>query len=197
MTRKKLNELELSLLQLKQQISIPDIQLESNPTIMDLISKNASPTDLLQDSPFLNTLQTMVNGWIKEIQKVTVLARDPLATSTRQEIEFWLLLEKHLLKIESQLKSPHGKSLFLQLSTDNIYLVLLTLDVLKKAKRFHATVSFIADTGIKDSLDRVQKYNLLMKDFPVCSLLEAADFDAIGAALDSIFSHFNKKVLHL
>jgi hypothetical protein len=31
--------------------------------------------------------------------------------------------------------------------------VTLALDVLKHAKRFHATVSFIADTGLKEAVD--------------------------------------------
>jgi len=31
--------------------------------------------------------------------------------------------------------------------------VTLALDVLKHAKRFHATVSFIADTGIKEAME--------------------------------------------
>ena len=31
--------------------------------------------------------------------------------------------------------------------------VTLALDVLKHAKRFHATVSFIADTGLKEAAD--------------------------------------------
>lgn len=31
--------------------------------------------------------------------------------------------------------------------------VTLVLDVLKHAKRFHATVSFIADTGLKEAAD--------------------------------------------
>lgn len=32
-------------------------------------------------------------------------------------------------------------------------LLALTLDILKHAKRFHATVSFIADTGLKEGME--------------------------------------------
>lgn len=31
--------------------------------------------------------------------------------------------------------------------------IALTLDILKHAKRFHATVSFIADTGLKEQME--------------------------------------------
>ena len=71
---------------------------------------------------------------------------------------------------------------------------MLTLDVLKHAKRFHATVSFLADTGLKESVDQVQKYNVLMKDFPLNELLSATDLESIRDAIILIFSHVNKKL---
>ena len=50
-------------------------------------------------------------------------------------------MESALEKIEEQLRGDG---------------VMLTLDVLKHAKRFLATVSFLADTGLKDASDRGQ-----------------------------------------
>jgi hypothetical protein len=47
-------------------------------------------------------------------------------------------MELALESIENQLKGEE---------------VTLALDVLKHAKRFHATVSFIADTGLKEAAD--------------------------------------------
>ena len=47
-------------------------------------------------------------------------------------------MEKALEGIEEQLKSEP---------------IVLTLDILRHAKRFHATVSFIADTGLKEAAD--------------------------------------------
>ena len=41
--------------------------------------------------------------------------------------------------------------------------VSLTLDILKYAKRYHVTVSFLADTGLKEATEKVQKFNLLLK----------------------------------
>ena len=41
--------------------------------------------------------------------------------------------------------------------------VALTLDILKHGKRFHATVSFDTDTGLKQALATVNDYNPLMK----------------------------------
>lgn len=70
----------------------------------------------------------------------------------------------------------------------------MTLDILKHAKRFHATVSFIADTGLKEGMELVHKYNQLMKDFPLNELLSATDLDKIRESLHMIFGHLNKKL---
>ena len=72
--------------------------------------------------------------------------------------------------------------------------IALTLDILKHAKRFHATVSFIADTGLKEGMELVHKYNQLMKDFPLNELLSATDLDKIRESLHMIFGHLNKKL---
>jgi dynein heavy chain 1 len=96
------------------------------------------PQSLLADPAFLNKLQADVNSWIKEIQAVTKLSRDVSSGTASQEINFWLSMEHALEGIEAQLKGEE---------------VTLALDVLKHAKRFHATVSFIADTGLKEAAD--------------------------------------------
>ncbi|KAH7972499.1 hypothetical protein HPB52_012721 [Rhipicephalus sanguineus] len=133
--------------------------------------------DRTEDSSFLNQLQNGVNRWIREIQKVTKLDRDPSSGTALQEISFWLNLERALLRIQEKRESLE---------------VALTLDLLKKGKRFHATVSFDTDTGLKQALATVNDYNPLMKDFPLNDLLAATDLDRIRLALHGIFSHLRK-----
>lgn len=58
--------------------------------------------------------------------------RDYSSGTALQEISFWLNLEKALQRIQEKRDSQE---------------VTLTLDILKYAKRFHATVSFDSDTG--------------------------------------------------
>lgn len=131
----------------------------------------------VEDSTFLNQLQTGVNRWIREIQKVTKLDRDPSSGTALQEISFWLNLERALLRIQEKRE---------------LHEVALTLDILKKGKRFHATVSFDTDTGLKQALATVNDYNPLMKDFPLNDLLSATELDKIKMALQSIFTHLRK-----
>jgi dynein heavy chain 1 len=73
-------------------------------------------------------------------------------------------------------------------------LIVLVLDILKLAKRFHATVSFRTDTGLQECMDQVHKYNILMKEFPIDELLSGSDFGRVKSALILIYSHINKKI---
>jgi len=184
---KFLADFETFLLHLQQNIDIPDINLPIHPVITQTMKKcqeqeNRLATvndfgDRIEDSSFLNQLQNGVNRWIREIQRVTKFERDPSSGTTLQEISFWLNLERALLRIQEKCESPEVK---------------LTLDILKKGKRFHATVSFDTDTLLKEALAQVNDYNPLMKDFPLDDLLSATDFDKLSSALFAIFNHFRK-----
>ncbi|XP_022096690.1 cytoplasmic dynein 1 heavy chain 1-like isoform X2 [Acanthaster planci] len=183
---KKIAELEMGLLHLQQNIDIPDITLPIHQVVSTMIKNCAKEgrkpkvndfMDKVEDSVFLNNLQHGVNRWIREIQKVTKLDRDPGSGTALQEISFWLNLERALMKIQEKRESPE---------------VALTLDILKHGKRFHATVSFDTDTGLKHALATVADYSPLMKDFPLNDLLSATELDRIRNALVSIFSHLRK-----
>ena len=184
---KILAELEMGLLHLQQNIDIPDITLPINPIISQTMKRCQEQEkrlatvndfgDKVEDSSFLNQLQNGVNRWIREIQRVTKFERDPASGTALQEISFWLNLERALLRIQEKRESPEVK---------------LTLDILKKGKRFHATVSFDADTQLKEALAKVNDYNPLMKDFPLDDLLSATDLDKLSSALLAIFNHLRK-----
>lgn len=183
---KKIAELEMGLLHLQQNIDIPEISLPVHQLVMQVIKqcadegrkpKVADFGDKVEDSTFLNQLQNGVNRWIKEIQKVTKLNRDPESGTALQEISFWLNLERALHRIQEKRESTE---------------VTLTLDILKHGKRFHATVSFDTDTGLKQALATVNDYNPLMKDFPINDLLSATELERIRAAVQQIFLHMRK-----
>ncbi|KAI9803379.1 MAG: hypothetical protein M1833_000898 [Piccolia ochrophora] len=188
-TKRKLAELELSLLHLQQNIEIPELSLPLHPVVQAALEDAAArgtkssvefvPSQLLQDSSFLNGLQSSVNGWIKSIQAITKMSRDADSGSATQEINFWLAMETALEGIEMRLRSDG---------------VQLTLEILRHAKRFQATVSFSADTGLKETAETVQKYNQLMRDFPLDELLSATSLEKIEESLVQIFTHLNKKL---
>ena len=183
---KKIAELEMGLLHLQQNIDIPDISLPIHPVVAQTIKKCADEGrrpkvsdfgNKAEDSNFLNQLQSGVARWTREIQKVTKLDRDPSSGTALQEISFWVNLERALLKIQDKRESLE---------------VTLTLDILKAGKRFHATVSFDLDTGLKPALATVNDYAPLMKDFPLNELLSATDLDKVRMAVTGIFTHLRK-----
>jgi dynein heavy chain 1, cytosolic len=195
-TKKRWNDLELSLLHLQQNVEIPEVSFPFHQMVQHALdeaeSRHAKPTidtipeGLLQDSKFLNALQANVNTWIKSIQVITKMTKDPDSASPQdpkftasQEVNFWLSMESALEGIETQL------------SGDGIS---LTLEILRNAKRFQATLSFTADTGLKDAMDKVQKYNQLMRDFPLDELLSATSLSKVQDAIGLIFGHLNKKL---
>ncbi|KAF2458872.1 dynein heavy chain [Lineolata rhizophorae] len=187
--KKKLAELELAFSHLQQNIEIPEVVLPLHPIVqhaLDQAKDNGKPPSvefvpqkLIEDSTFLNNLQSMANGWIKSIQGITKTTRDPKSGTAMQEINFWLDMESRLESIEDQLRSPG---------------VTLTMDILRTAKRYQTTVSFSADTGLREMTDMVQKYNQLMRDFPLDELLSAPSLPKVREAIDLIFSHLNKKM---
>ncbi|XP_037072682.1 LOW QUALITY PROTEIN: dynein heavy chain, cytoplasmic-like [Pollicipes pollicipes] len=183
---KKIAELEMGLLHLQQNIDIPEITLQVHPVVAQVIKKCADEGrkpqvadfgEKLDDSSFFNQLQNGVNRWIREIQKVTRLDRDPASGTALQEISFWLNLERALLRIQEKRDSLE---------------VALTLDILRHGKRFHATISFDADTGLKQALATVNDYNPLMKDFPLNELLASTELDRLRTALRNVFHHLRK-----
>lgn len=184
-TKKKIKELVLSLQHMEQAIKSPELYLTLNPIIKDAINKGCTisnytdfiPEETLNDSNFLNSAQTVVNGWVKSIQSVTKMTRDVTDGSASDEINFWISMEATLLNIQEQLQQPG---------------IQLTLEVLKYAKRYHTTVSFMSDVGIKDALATATDYNKLMKDFPLDELLSATTFDKVEDGISMIVLHLKK-----
>lgn len=183
---KSLNEAEVALLHLQHNIEIPEIKLVINPHIQAVIQKAAeegrkAKVDdlgaLVEDAAFLNSLQAGCNRWVKEIRKVTDLEKDPSTGTSLQEVAFYINLERALHNIKQKRDSEE---------------VVLTLEVLKCGKRFHATVGFDANTKLEEKRALVSDYNLLMKDFPLNEMVSAADLEKIRDAIVNIFSHFKK-----
>jgi dynein heavy chain 1, cytosolic len=187
--KKKIAELEMTLLHLQQNIDIPVLHLPLHDVIRAALAEAASqntrpsldfvPKGAAENSMVLNSLQNHANGWIKSIRTITKMSRNAECDTAAQEISFWLSMESALANIEEQLSS-NG--------------VQLTMDVLRYAKRYGATLSFSADTGLKEAMDRVQKYNVLMHDFPLDDLLAATSLEKVEDALNTIFSHLNRKL---
>ena len=184
--QKKMSELEISLLHLQQNINIPEVELITSRRIKEVVQeatkmgRKATFEDFgeeLEDPKFLTKLQNDVKDWIKKIQKVTVLTQEPALGSALQEMTFWINMEYALHNIQNMKASPE---------------VVLTMDCLKKAKKFRVFVSFDTDTGLLDAMQKVDDYCTFLRDFPIQDLLGATDLKAIGLSIRQIFTHLKK-----
>ncbi|GCB22020.1 dynein heavy chain, cytoplasmic [Aspergillus awamori] len=188
-TKKKFAELELGLRHLLQNVEIPALNLPLHEVVqaalVDAEKRGVKPSvelidpAILENSTFVNSIQNTVNAWIRSIQTITKMSRDADSDSAAQEINFWLSMETALEGIENQLRGDG---------------VQLTMDILRHAKRYQATLSFVADTGLREATDLVQKYNQLMRDFPLDELLSATTLQKVQESLNLIFNHLNKKL---
>ena len=101
---KKIAELEMGLLHLQQNIDIPEITITIHPAVAAVIKKcnedGHTPKvtdfgDKVEDAQFLNALQSGVNRWIREIQKVGSKDHFVLNFSIKRNKRF-LLKKSHL-----------------------------------------------------------------------------------------------------
>ncbi|KAJ6043663.1 uncharacterized protein N7446_001860 [Penicillium canescens] len=188
-TKKKFADLELGLMHLQQNVEIPALSLPLHEVVQGALKEAETrgikpsveliPSTVLESSAFTNSIQNVVNGWIRSIQTITKMSRDPNSESASPEVNFWLSMETALEGIDTQLQSDG---------------VRLTMDILRHAKRYQPTLSFVADTGLKDATELVQKYNQLMRDFPLDELLSATSLQKVQESLTLIFTHLNKKL---
>lgn len=183
-TRKKFNELSLSLQNLQEKIQVPDLLLSVHPMIKQYDTKmDTFDEALLEDSKLLNEVTSIVNGWIKQIQAITNLSSDINSqVSISDEIQFWTSLDISLTSIANQLNSVQVKN---------------SINLLNSAKRFHVILSFNNDTNLAEK-DLETKLNLsLLKDLPITELssINAKDpecLESLEVLISSIFTHLKK-----
>ncbi|KAF4674074.1 hypothetical protein FOL47_009753 [Perkinsus chesapeaki] len=147
----------------------------------------------LRDPAFLDAVQTSVNRWITDINKVTKLQhQDHLSTAaggvgkkittdsgsaTIKEIEFFIAIETNLLNVRKQLEDP---------------LVQFALEVLRIGRRFLSTVTFEAHVELPDNIERVQSSLVLLRELPINALLNAGTIEEISEAVNGIFNHMKR-----
>jgi len=185
---RKINELDIAFTHCQQNFQVPDIVLTPHPDILEASTKcktegrvlSVSEVGLeakIKDHTFLNTLTGQVKKWIKEIQKVTGLSRDPSLGNTMAEVTFWKSMDKSLESIKRQVESP-----FIE----------LTFSILHQANKFSVRFGFDAGTSLSPRIEEVRNIMNLMKDFPIDALLTAPSMAAIGASLKALLTHMNR-----
>jgi hypothetical protein len=195
---------------------IPHIVLMAHPIIIAAAAATSTATALLDidntglteystNDTILNEVQSTLNGWISQIRKVTslpdttpfptIIDPDTLPSSSisaietsssttattynpdLEEVTFWLCLDEALKHIQSELTKPS---------------VLLTIALLRSAKRFVATIALENNTGITNAISHTTDIVNYLRDYPIRLLYSANDYDRISTALELLFNYYPK-----
>lgn len=186
----KIRQLDVALGQYRRSAfsQIPSITLQVHPLLQGASKKGTTDlsalglADKLEDDDFLNEVQSGVSQWIVQIRKVTILSSTtpfPSLESSHapdmEEVSFWTQLEGALHHVQEELKKPG---------------VELTLNLLKAAKRFLATIALDNNSGLEGALAHTSDVCHFLRNYP--SLESAADFDKLATGMNGIFDHLPK-----
>lgn len=188
MLQLKIRELDLTLSQCRQftMHSIPHVSLQTHPVLQAIPLTSSSKisleelnlTSYLSDDEFLNEVQSKVNSWISLIRKVTTLPTSHVFSETDlEEVTYWSNLHRALAHIREELSKPS---------------TVLTLTLLKSAKRFVTTIALENNTGLDKAEGIVQDVYSFVKGYPAQQLASAGDWDGIMNAMEAIFDHLPK-----
>lgn len=195
----KIRELDVALGQVRRSAlsQIPSVNLPTDPflskTAQMAVEKKIPLSNLedlgladkLQDDDFLNQIQAGVSQWIVQIRKVTVLPATTAfpsvdsssSSADLEEVSFWLQLEIALQQIPQELARSD---------------VELTLNLLKAAKRFLATIALDNNTGLESATSQTNDIAHFLRHYPAPALEAARDWEKISAAVNQIFDHIPK-----
>lgn len=182
--KKKFNELATSLAYLRQRVQVPDLLSLVPEYLRDLLQKlqAAEDTSITSDTELLNQLTGIVNGWIRQIQSITLITKaNSEDVSMLDEIQLCKSLEESMVSLQSQLKQKE---------------VTTALAILNAAKRFQVSLSFFNDLNIESSLTEIRSFNALLKDLPVDLIMynkgDSLDYPQFEANVDFVFDQLKK-----
>jgi len=184
----KIRELDLTLSRARQSTlhSIPHVFLQTHPILQSVKLSSDSKIDLeelglssyLTNDTFLNEVQAKVNSWIQLIRKVTTLpSSHTFSQSDLDEVSYWANLHSALQHIREELSKPS---------------TLLTVALLKSAKRFVTTIALENNTGLDTAEAIVNDVHHFIKGYPAEALASAGDWDQIMNSLERVFDHLPK-----
>ncbi|HLD78096.1 MAG TPA: hypothetical protein VJB16_03635, partial [archaeon] len=187
----RLSELELALFNCRQEAQVEQVLLRPHPVVAkqarDAAAHGAAlraadfPEELLTPA-FLNELQSCAMGWARDISRVTQhekIEKMPAMGDVGSEVKFWQELHAELQHIQEQLKAPAA---------------VVTLGILRQAKRFVASAAFDGDSlGLHRCTELVSGYLPLVQNFPIAGLQSAQSFDALREAVSAVFAHLKSR----
>ncbi|KAG0688549.1 hypothetical protein C6P40_000845 [Pichia californica] len=185
-TKFRIKNLLIDVQGLHQTIQTPQLLSNISTAIQNLLDENEgleitqileNNTELINDVHFLNSLQSLVNTWVKQIKNIIQLDHNPTDGTIQDEIIFWNEKENVLSSIKDQLDSKQ---------------IDLILTILKNSKRSHSAVSLISNLSVKNSLKQATLNNDFLKTLNVNNLYSAENMKELKLSIEDIFDNLKK-----
>ena len=177
---KKVNELNLTLLQCQQNVSVPEVKLEIPEDIKAIVKRGEA--DVVVDQPDKITedlskkLCDDVTKWNRDIEILLRTQFDLLTATTLQEQNFWNNYAASLRDVEVQLQSKE---------------VSLAIKILTKKSKFHITTAFDVEClNFKNLLTKANNLSAFFKDIKIEELMTATKLSDLVNIITNILTSF-------
>ena len=185
---KKVKEMEYCLSSIHNIHNLPLLPSFSlPPKVQSIYEQNSTELsqyyelfELEQPVEIIHEVQQCVASWIIEVQKITKIVTKNLSFDClSNEASYWSKFESLLIKLDEAMKETK---------------ICFCLELLKRAKKFHLTVGFFIDCGVKEALEFVQEKKLLFRDIPLEQLYSIDNWNELKYFIVELFNQFDKKV---
>lgn len=183
--RKKINELINAFQNLHHVIRIPNFSIDVSQEIISLTDEfdgdigklMETHTGLVNNSTYLNSLQSIASGWVGKIREIVATKYNIAEGTAYNEINFWSSKEEALKSIKDQLQLPG---------------VNLVLQILRYSKRFRGELSYLSGSEISNSLLEATRNRQFLETIHIERILDCSDLDQLNDDIIDIFTNLQK-----
>ena len=188
---KKMKEIEYNMSSIYNVQSIPSVPALTVPIhIQQIYDKNMDNLSLYyelfeqeQHNELIQEVQCSVTSWTAEIHKVAkITGRNLTFEFLSYETVYWNKYKSIQNQLEENIKRPQ---------------IHLCLELLKRAKKFHITMGFFADSGLKEAFEFVQQKKTVLRDLPLDKFYSASNWKDLEGFISDLISQLTKKVKSL
>ena len=183
--QKKFDDLDILFLRNNYSNEVPQVNLIYDEEITDILHKSIVdkpsiediPNNLLNNKYFLNKLTETVNKWGKLTSILVYHSNETIFDSLKNEIEYWTVYYERLKILQKQLKSPEA---------------LLTLEIIKKKKKFHKKTDLADELNLSRKIKEVEQIVDILKEINLDNLENSETLIQVSDNMKEIFSHIKK-----
>jgi hypothetical protein len=179
---RKMNELNFSIAQCQETVTVPEVKLEIYPKIRDIVAKKEK--DRYLNDPELITADDLTrmsddfSKWLRDIYTLLKHQFDLMSSTALQEQIYWSTYSASLRDAESQIKSEECQ---------------LYKEIMQKKGKFHLKANFDSiETQLKESAEKATDINGFFKELRLQELMTAQTIDEMATILVPLLTQLKR-----